>query len=337
MSEALSIPEAAALLLEQKRILILTHERPDGDAIGSSFGMREFLRESCGCEVDVVLPTPPPTRYQELIGDYKTTLTPEEVAGYNLILLLDCANRERIACGPAVDPVLLPELSGTPMLNVDHHGGNNVNARWNLVVPRAAAASQLAAQIAIATELQIPKRAATLWLLGIVTDTGAFRFSNTLGNTLRVTADLLDNGADLERVVNAAYYSKPLNQQHFEAELLETQEKLAFGGRYIYAYIPDELFAKHNFDMRDGEGVIDLLREVAGTKVVALYYRKGDSFKVSLRSKDQRYPVGPLARSLGGGGHEMAAGITLREMDHNQVEALLLEKVAALLGDREQD
>ena len=80
-----------------------------------------------------------------------------------------------------------------------------------------------------------------------------------------------------------------------------------------------------------------LLREVAGTKVVALYYRKGDSFKVSLRSKDQRYPVGPLARSLGGGGHEMAAGITLREMDHNQVEALLLEKVAALLGDREQD
>ena len=337
MSEALSIPEAAALLLEQKRILILTHERPDGDAIGSSFGMREFLRESCGCAVDVVLPTPPPTRYQELIGDYKTTLTPEEVAGYNLILLLDCANRERIACGPAVDPVLLPELSGTPMLNVDHHGGNNVNARWNLVVPRAAAASQLAAQIAIATELQIPKRAATLWLLGIVTDTGAFRFSNTLGNTLRVTADLLDNGADLERVVNAAYYSKPLNQQHFETELLETQEKLAFDGRYIYAYIPDELFAKHDFDMRDGEGVIDLLREVAGTKVVALYYRKGDSFKVSLRSKDQRYPVGPLARSLGGGGHEMAAGITLREMDHNQVEALLLKKVAALLGDREQD
>ena len=337
MSETLSIPEAAALLLEQERILILTHERPDGDAIGSSFGMREFLRESCGKEVEVFQPAAPSNRYRELLGEYKTTLAPEELSGYDLILLLDCANRERIACGPAVDPVALPELKFPPMLNVDHHAGNNVNARWNLVVPRAAAASQLATEIALAAKRPLTACAATLWLLGIVTDTGAFRFSNTLGNTLRVTAELLDCGADLERVVNAAYYSKPLNQQRFEVELLETQEKVALDGRYIYAYIPDELFAKYNFDMRDGEGVIDLLREVAGTKVVALYYRKGDSFKVSLRSKDQRYPVGALARSLGGGGHEMAAGITLREMDHSQVEALLLEKVAALLGDKTQD
>ena len=337
MSEAVSIPEAAALLLEQKRILILTHERPDGDAIGSSFGMREFLRQCCGSEAEVVLPAPPPERYQELIGEYKTTLTPEEVAQYDLILLLDCANCERIACGPAVDPVSLPELSRPPMLNVDHHKGNNVNARWNVVMPQIAAASQLAAEIAMAMKRPLPERAATFWLLGIVTDTGAFRFSNTLSNTLRVTADLLDCGANLECVVNAAYYSKPLNQQKFEAELLETQEKLAFDGRYIYAYIPDELFAKYDFDMRDGEGVIDLLREVAGTKIAALYYRKGDCFKVSLRSKDQRYPVGPLARGLGGGGHDMAAGITLRGMDQKQVEALLLEKVAAVLGEREED
>ena len=337
MSEALSIPEAAALLLEQKRILILTHERPDGDAIGSSFGMREFLRECCGREAEVYLPAPPSGRYRELIGEYREVLTQEDVARCDLVLLLDCANRERIACGPAVDPAQLAESAAVPMLNVDHHAGNNVNARWNLVVPRAAAASQLATEIALATKHPLNACAATLWLLGIVTDTGAFRFSNTIGNTLRVTADLLDCGADLERVVNAAYYSKPLNQQRFEVELLETQEKLALDGRFIYAYIPDELFAKYDFDMRDGEGVIDLLREVAGTKVVALYYRKGDSFKVSLRGKDQRYPVGPLARSLGGGGHEMAAGITLRGMNHNEVEMLLLEKVSALLGDKEQD
>ena len=338
MSEALSIPEAAALLLEKKRILILTHERPDGDAFGSALGMKEFLRGCCGRQADVYLPAPPASRYMELVGEYKTALSQEELAGYDLILLLDCANRERIACGPAVDPVSLPDLEYPPMLNVDHHFGNNVNARWNLVVPRAAAASQLAAEIALATECSISARTATLWLLGIVTDTGAFRFSNTRGNTLRVTADLLDCGADLESVVNAAYYSKPLRQQQFEVELLETQETLAVDGEFIYAYIPDELFAKYDFDMRDGEGLIELLREVAGTKIVALFYRKGDSFKVSLRSKDQRYPVGPLARSLGGGGHDMAAGITLTGPDHHGVEALLLEKVTALLRpDTKQD
>lgn len=338
MSETISLPEAAKLLQEKERILILTHERPDGDAFGSALGMQEFLRDCCGKRAEAYLPAPPASRYAELIGSCKQTLTPEELGNYDLILLLDCANRERIACGPAIGSAPLPELETPPMLNVDHHVGNNVGARWNLVIPDAAAASQIAAEIALEFPCRIQPRPATLWLLGILTDTGAFRFSNTLGRTLRVAAELLDCGADLEGVVNAAYYSKPLRQQRFEVELLETQERVALDGRYIYAYIPDELFRKYDFDMRDGEGLIELLREVAGTKIVALFYRKGDSFKVSLRSKDQRYPVGPLARALGGGGHDMAAGITLTGMNHEEVESLLLEKAAALLDqDAKQD
>lgn len=335
-NKVLSIPEAAKLLLEHDRILILTHERPDCDAFGSALGMQEFLRDCCGKHAETYLPSPPASRYSALVGSYKETLSPEELANYDLILLLDCANRERIASGPLVDGKTLPEREAPPMLNVDHHAGNNIDARWNLVIPDAAAASQIAAEIALAAgHCRIEPRPATLWLLGIVTDTGAFRFTNTVGHTLRVAAELLDRGADLEGVVNASYFSKPLNQQRFETELLETQEKVALDGQYVYAYIPDELFRKHQFDMRDGEGVIDLLREVAGTRIAALFYRKGDAFKVSLRSKDLRFPVGPLARSLGGGGHQMAAGITLTGTTPEGVERLLLEKVAALLKTNE--
>ena len=97
---------------------------------------------------------------------------------------------------------------------------------------------------------------------------------------------------------------------------------------------PVERMKKHGL-LIDGEGVIDLLREVAGTRIAALFYRKGDAFKVSLRSKDLRFPVGPLARSLGGGGHQMAAGITLTGTTPEGVERLLLEKVAALLKTNE--
>lgn len=332
-NKVVSIPEAAKLLLEHDRILILTHERPDGDAFGSALGMQEFLRDCCGKHAETYLPSPPATRYSTLIGTYKETLTPEELGNYDLILLLDCASRARIASGPLVDGKTLPEREAPPMLNVDHHAGNDIDARWNLVIPDAAAASQIAVEIALTFEdrCKIQRHPATLWLLGILTDTGAFRFTNTIGRTLRVAAELLDRGADLESVVNAAYFSKPLNQQRFEVELLETRERLALDGQYIYAYIPDELFRKYEFDMRDGEGLIDLLREVAGTRIVALFYRKGDSFKVSLRSKDLRFPVGPLARSLGGGGHQMAAGITLTGMTPEGVEQLLLEKIAALL------
>lgn len=335
-NKVLSIPEAAKLLLEHDRILILTHERPDGDAFGSALGMQEFLRDCCGKHAETYLPSPPASRYSTLVGSYKETLSPEELANYDLILLLDCANRERIASGPQVDGKTLPEREAPPMLNIDHHAGNDINAHWNLVIPNAAAASQIAAEIALTIgHCQIKPRPATLWLLGIVTDTGAFRFTNTVGHTLRVAAELLDRGADLEGVVNASYFSKPLNQQRFETELLETQEKVALDGQYVYAFIPDELFKKHQFDMRDGEGVIDLLREVAGTRIAALFYRKGDAFKVSLRSKDLRFPVGPLARSLGGGGHQMAAGITLTGTTPEGVERLLLEKVAALLKTNE--
>ena len=83
--------------------------------------------------------------------------------------------------------------------------------------------------------------------------------------------------------------------------------------------------------MRDGEGVIDLLRELEGAVIVALFYRRGDAFKVSLRSKDSRYPVGPMARALGGGGHDMAAGITLVLPDSGAVETLLCQEVGKLL------
>ena len=334
MSEIITIPRAAELLSAHDRILILTHERPDGDAFGSALGMQAFLRDCCGKHAEACLPSPPAKRYSGLTGSFKTTLAPEELRNYDLIFLLDCANRSRIAAGPQIDTEKLPDLNTPPMLNVDHHVDNRIEASWNLVVPDAAAASQIAVEIALEMfrSGKIGEPAATLWLLGILTDTGAFRFSNTIGKTLRVAAELLDRGADLERVVNATFFSKPLNQQQFEAELLRTQEKIVLGGRYIYAYIPDELFRKYDFDMRDGEGLIDLLREVDGTQVATLFYRKGDDIKISFRSKDERYPVGPLARELGGGGHQMAAGVTLSGKKPEEVESLLLEKVAALLG-----
>ncbi len=327
MSETITIPEAAELLLRSKRTLILTHERPDGDALGSSLGMQEYLL-SCGVNAETYLPEAPAERYRSLIGSYKTELLPEELPGYEQIVLLDCATTERIACGPAVKPAELPVEK---MINIDHHRGNNVAAAKNLVQPDSAAAGQIAAEIAIAGGKELNCKSATLFLLGILTDTGAFRFTNTLGNTMRVAADLLDRGAELERIVNASYYSKPLRQQKFECEMVGTCEKLALDGQYIYAFIPDSLFRKYEFDMRDGEGLIDLLREVAGTRIAALFYKKGDAFKVSLRSKDSATPVGPMARALGGGGHDMAAGITLTGMNDREVEALLLEKVSELL------
>lgn len=320
--------EAAKRLEAANRILILTHEKPDGDAVGSALGMQAFLRSS-GKQADALFPAPLPRRYSWLTGENAplAAVTRAEAAAYDLVLLLDCANPLRIAGGDALDFEFLRSL---PLLNVDHHSGNTVEGGSNLVDPHAAAASLLAAEIAFASGREISRSAATAWLLGLITDTGGFRFSNTDGRALRGAARLLDCGAELERINNAVFFSKPRNQQEFEAELLHSHLKFAFGGKFVYAWLPEELFAAHHFDMRDGEGVIDLLRELEEAVIVALFYRRGDTFKISLRSKDSRYPVGPLARALGGGGHDLAAGITLDLPDPGAVETLLRQEVGKL-------
>ena len=296
MSKSVSLEEAAGFLLRHQRILVLAHQKPDGDALGSVLGMRSFLR-NLGKQADALFPSPLPERYRSFAGPVLTALSRQEAErNYDLIVLLDCANAERIACGPALDADFLRSRN---LLNIDHHVGNNVGAPYNYIDSTASAASEIAVELAQATGKAIPVEAATLWYLGILTDTGSFRFTNTTGKTLRLAADLLDAGADSERVVNAVYFSKPRRQQQFEAELLQSCVKTALDGRYAYASIPPELFAKYDFDMRDGEGLIDLLREIDGTVVAALIYRKNDSYKVSMRSKLREFPVGPIARSLG--------------------------------------
>ena len=107
--------------------------------------------------------------------------------------------------------------------------------------------------------------------------------------------------------------------------------KRDFDGKYVWAYLSQEMFDKYNFDMKDGEGVIEFLREIENSVIAVLIYPKDDTFKVSLRSKDARYPVGPVARSLGGGGHEMASGITARNISKDELIEALKEKIGELL------
>ena len=107
--------------------------------------------------------------------------------------------------------------------------------------------------------------------------------------------------------------------------------KRDFDGRYVWAYLPQDLFDRYDFDMKDGEGVIEFLRETEGSVIAVLVYPKDDTLKVSLRSKNSRYPVGPVARSLNGGGHEMASGITARNISADELCAALKNKIGELL------
>ncbi len=329
MSKDVTPKEAAGLLTAASKILILAHEKPDGDAVGSAFGLEFFLR-SLGKEAMALFSAPLPRRYEGFWTPRLTRLTPDEAKTFDLVVVLDSANRQRIASG---EELPYEELAKLPLLNVDHHGGNDIDAGCRWVDPTAAAASLQIAEIAWETGQPVPPEAATAWLLGLFTDTGSFRFSNADGRAFRAAARLLDEGADIETVTNTLYFSKPRNQQAFEAELLQNEVRFACGDRFVYAVLPEALLQKYDFDMKEGEGLIDLLREIDGTVIAALLYRRGGNWKISLRSKLGRYPVGPAARSLGGGGHELAAGITLSDRPEEEAVALLLATVQRIFEE----
>ena len=324
---AVQIPETLiSALLQGEKFLIFTHVRPDGDAIGSAFGMRSFLLDQ-GKKADVVLPVDPPARYLKFGLDALREADPQN---YDTFIALDCATFDRIADGGTLAKL----TDRSRFFCLDHHFTNkNGYAGVNFIDSKASSACEIAAAFAFSSGLPFSQKTAELFLVGMLTDTGGFKFSNTNGDVLRMAARLLDAGVDFEKIINILFFSKPERQQRFESELVSKQIKIACDGRFAYAMIPQELLDKYNFSLKEDEGIIDILREIDGVVIAMLVHRHPEGFKVSLRSKDPRYPVAPIAQAFGGGGHLMAAGATVDLPDFAALEKVFLEKVSAALAD----
>ena len=220
------------------------------------------------------------------------------------------------------------------MLSIDHHPDNPNYGDWNCIVADAAATAEAVTQLAAKAGWRISPEAATHLLIGILTDSGSFRFRNTSPLTLRTAAVLMDAGGDYGRVIDACYFSKPENMARFEADLLCNHLQKACGGRFLYAFMSPELLQKYGIDLRNTEQVIEVLRSVRGPAVVATVRVESGGFKCSLRSKDPRYSVGRIARGIGGGGHELAAGCTIPAAAFGEAEKILLQLVEKELNEK---
>ncbi len=309
-----------------QKILLLTHVRPDGDALASSFALRQFFREQ-GKAAEVFLPESVPHRYRELCPGALSVEDFGAVTDFDRVLLLDCAAVGRIG--------FLPELGTIPpekLLNIDHHRNSDVVAAHSWVDPEASSCAELAAKLAMSYDRPLSVAVATLLLLGMITDTGGFRFSNTSGAAMRVAAQLLDAGAELEKLVNAVYFSNPLNQLELQADIIENHLKFSCAGKFVYTYLAPELLQKHHFSLKESENLIDLLRSIDSVVVAALIYTSGGNFKISLRSKDSAYPILDIARHFNGGGHLLAGGATIAAANFAEVEKLLVTEVEKLFA-----
>lgn len=312
------------------KFLILTHEKPDGDAVGSLTGLLKVLREN-GKMADAFLPDPIPERYHFLLTeDFITGQLPKNLSRYESLVCLDFTSFDRT--GLAKENI--ERISSLPVsINVDHHPDNKLFASENFVCLEAAATAEILFRAFNNKKgaWRISPGAAEAFMVGILMDTGCFRFANTSPSVFNTASALLKCGIDYQKLINNLFFSKSLKLIQLESELVLQHLKTSFSGRFAWFYMSDKLLEDHKLNKKDTEDIIECLRAVKGVEIAAVIYKKKDGFKFSLRSKNAAYSVGRVARKLNGGGHEMAAAGFIKSENVNEVENMLLKEIKELL------
>jgi len=296
-----------AALRSNEEFLVLTHENPDGDALGSMLGAALGLRE-LGKDVVMHLSgdAPLPGEYGFLPFDELRRDLPEDVED-RVVLALDCANERRV--GP--DPGVLER--GRFVINVDHHHDNNRFGKINLIVADASSTAEIVRDLLGELGVALTPEIAEALYVGLVTDTGRFQYTNTTPKALRLAAELVEAGANVHRVFQGVYESVEFAKLKLLARALE-RAQIYEGGRLVVSYLLQDDFTDLNAPEAYSEGIIDYLRAVEGAEMAALIRepprREGPRRRVSLRASNDELDVSAIARKSDGGGHRQAAGFS---------------------------
>jgi phosphoesterase RecJ-like protein len=308
------------------RFLVVTHENPDGDALGSMLGAALGLR-ALGKDVLMYLSdhTRFPAEYSFLPLD-EVLREPPDDTGDRVLLALDCANERRIA----PEPVVLERAA--LVVDVDHHHDNTRFGSVNLIVADASSTAEIVADLLAALDVSITPEIAEALYIGVVTDTGRFQYANTTPKALRLAADLVEAGADVHGVFRRVYETVQFAKLKLLARALE-HARVFEGGRLVISYLVRSDFSDAGAEEPYSEGIIDYLRASEGSELVALIREpptaSGPMHRVSLRSSSDEIDVSAIARKSEGGGHVQAAGFSSELPLEEIVDFIHREFVAA--------
>jgi phosphoesterase RecJ-like protein len=317
--------EVIGALREGERFLLVTHENPDGDALGSLVAMQAVLHSLAKDSVMFIAPNefPLPYEYAFFQFDGLVTDVPADLS-QRTIVFLDCGNVDRNAL----------EVGPSPVVNVDHHHDNTRFGTINYVDPGASCTAEIVWNLMRGLGVELTPQIAEALYVGVVTDTGRFMYENTGPAAHIMAADLIAAGVDVHDIYRRLYEGVPEPKLALLTRALGRVQRFD-GGRLTFARLTRTDFAATGAEESYTEGIIDHLRAVEGTKVAALAReltcddKRGVS-KVSLRATDGAVDVSLIARAQGGGGHRQAAGFTT-EMDPEELVAFLRAAVAAQL------
>lgn len=315
---------ALTWLRERESLLILTHERPDGDAFGCVYAAAVML-EAAGKSVVARIDTPLPRRYTRIFPSCPTVSSDSEAPFSDKIdgvLCLDTSSATRAT----------PEegLRAAPVCNIDHHRDNARFGAAQWIDPEAGATAEMLTKLFDAAGWLTPAGADCL-LTGIMTDTGGLRFPNTTPATLRSAARLCEAGAQYARLTDALFFREPLERRRLEAHLIESATP-HFGGRLMVATLPPEEIERRGLTPAELEGLIDVLRGIDGVDVACLIQPGKETVRISMRARSSATPVDEMAHQLGGGGHPLAAGVRMDDTTEEEAIEQILEQAEKALN-----
>jgi bifunctional oligoribonuclease and PAP phosphatase NrnA len=290
------------------RFVLVTHENPDGDALGSLVATHEVLGHMGKDSVMFmsVEEFPLPYEYRFFRLDGLVSVPPDDLE-QRTIVFLDCGNIDR-------NPADALKRDGAHILNIDHHHDNTRFGTVNYVVPEASCTAEIVWDLMGELGVEPTITIAEALYVALVTDTGRFMYENTGTRAHTMAAELIEAGVDVPEIYRRLYEGIPYGKLELLARALSNVERYD-GGSLTLSHLSARDYAETGAEDTYSEGVVDHLRAVEGT-VVAVLIRdlrgddQGGARKVSLRAADDRIDVSRIARAHGGGGHRQAAGFT---------------------------
>ncbi|HEY7694055.1 MAG TPA: DHH family phosphoesterase [Gaiellaceae bacterium] len=292
------------------RFLLVTHENPDGDALGSILATKlalDALGKDSVMYVGGELALPPEYSFMPLDGLSRTL--PAD-ASERVVLALDSATAARTQ----LDPELLAAAPLT--IDVDHHHDNTGYGRINLIVPEASSTGEIVRDLLLELGVGLTPAIAEAIYVAVVTDTGRFQYTNTTPNAHLLAAELMGHDVSPHDIYRQVYESVPFERQQLIGTALVRARRYE-GGRMIASYLLRGDFEELRVGEEYAEGVIDELRKVQGVEL-AMTVREppeppGAQRRISMRSSTDFLDVSAIARQRGGGGHRRAAGFSSDE------------------------
>lgn len=312
------------IIKRHERFLILGHIDPDGDCLGSMFALARFL-EGSGKRVRCYAPGEIAAIYKRL-GAADLLAGREELPGFDheAVFTLDSPT-------PARTSDLIEPDDGQLVINIDHHPTNEQYGKINIVEGSTSAAAILVYRLLSFIDPEgIDAEIADYLYLGIMMDTGGFRFQNTDREALACAAELVDMGARPHDLAQEFLFMKGYDSLKLLGKALGSLE-LRCDGRLAVMVVTQSMLAESGGSMNDTEGFVDYPASIESIELCALFREIGEKeIRVSLRSRSE-FDVSGLAEQYGGGGHRKAAGLTIHD-DLQTAKSTIIDDLAGLLG-----